>query len=552
MAAKVFGIPCQLGEILHSRGVVTLEQAQEFLWPQLSMLPMADSMKGMEEAVSCILETCRENRPIFIHGDYDVDGITATALLMAFFKEIGHQAFYTIPNRLEEGYGLSVSSINRLVEQSPKRAGVLITVDCGISAVREVAYARQLGLRVVVTDHHEPQEVLPDADAIINPKQFGCAFPCDSLAGVGVAFYLLMALRKAMAANVNLKKYLDLVALGTVADVVPLVGVNRILVRAGLDVLSARSRFGVLSLCENCGLEEREVLAEDIAFKLAPRINASGRLGCPQKGVELLLAEDVHQARRLAHELDQLNATRKRLEADGLLLIEAACAHQVENGLTGLTAYQPDCHPGVVGILASRMVDRYNRPIIVFADDRKNGPKNLIKGSGRSIKGINLFQILEQCSTVIEQFGGHAMAVGLTLKKENLPLFTHAFNDQIQRVNSNLMERVKIEVDYIMDDHSLLSKDFVRALQWLQPFGEGNPEPVFFLSKQQLLYPKVQNGHLIFKLQGHEQVLNGIGFHLARNGLDVKGSADLVFKLKRSWFRGVGRDQIQALHVSSP
>ena len=552
MTAREFGIPCQLGEILHSRGVVTLEQAREFLNPQLSMLPMADSMKGMREAVSCILETCREKRPIFIHGDYDVDGITATSLLMAFFKEIGQEAFYYIPNRLEESYGLSVNSIDRLVKQCPKRAGVLISVDCGITAVREVAYARQLGLRVVVTDHHEPQEVLPDADAILNPKQAGCTFPCASLAGVGVAFFLTMALRKAMDASINLKKYLDLVALGTVADVVPLVGVNRILVRAGLEVLSARNRFGVLSLCECSGLEEREVLSEDISFKLAPRINASGRLGCPRKGVELLLAEDAQQARRLALELDQLNATRKRLEVERLMLVEAASVEQIQAGINGLTVYQPDCHPGILGILASRIVDRFHRPIVVFADDRKNGPENIIKGSGRSIKGINLFHVLERCSHVVEQFGGHAMAVGLTLKKENLEQFSRLFNHKIDQLNSHLRNNIEMVVDCKMNDPSLLSRDFARALQWLQPFGEGNPEPIFLLSKQRLLSLRGHNGHLIFQVQGSDQVFHGIGFHLARAGLEVTGPADLVFQLKRSWFRGVGRDQIHALHVSSP
>jgi single-stranded-DNA-specific exonuclease len=438
-----------------------------------------------------------------------------------------------------------------LVEQSPKRAGVLISVDCGITAVREVAYARQLGLRVVVTDHHEPQEVLPDADAILNPKQAGCTFPCASLAGVGVAFFLAIALRKAMTASINLKKYLDLVALGTVADVVPLVGVNRILVRAGLEVLSARNRFGVVSLCEYSGLEAREVLSEDISFKLAPRLNASGRLGCPQKGVELLLAKDAHQARRLAHELDQLNTTRKRLEADRLLLVEEACASQVQAGISGMTVYQPDCHPGVLGILASRIVDRYNRPIIVFADDRKNGPENIIKGSGRSIKGINLFHVLERCSQVVEQFGGHAMAVGLTLKKENLEQFSQLFNHQINQLNSHLINNVEIVIDCKMNDQSLLSRDFARALQWLQPFGEGNLEPVFLLSKQRLLSLRGHNGHLIFQVQGSGHVFHGIGFNLARAGLNVTGSADLVFKLKRSWFRGVGRDQVHALHVSS-
>jgi single-stranded-DNA-specific exonuclease len=549
MIGREFGIPCQVGEILYSRGVTTLEQAHEFLYPQLTMLPPPDSMKGMQEAVSCIIENCCKNKPIFIHGDYDVDGISATALLVSFFKEIGYEAFFCIPNRLEESYGLSFDSIDRLIAQRAKKGGVIISVDCGITAIQEVAYARQFGFDVVVTDHHEPQEVLPRANAILNPKQDGCTFPCAFLSGVGVAFFLIVALRKAMGASINLKKYLDLVALGTVADVVPLVGVNRILVRAGLEVLSAKFRFGVLSLCECCGLEAREILSEDISFKLAPRINAAGRLGFPQKGVELLLTENILQARGIAGELEQMNATRKQLESSALALVEAKCSEQVEAKMNGLSIYQQDCHPGVLGILASRIADRYNRPNIIFTDDRNNGPENLVKGSGRSIKGINLFHVLEQCSSVIEQFGGHAMAVGLTLKKENLEHFRQVFNQYVSLLNNKLNEQSKIIVDYKIKESALLSKDFVKALQWLQPFGEGNTEPTFLLTEQKLTSLKMQREHLIFQVQGGDQVFHGIGFHLARIGLNHVGPVDLVFQLKRSWFRGVGRDQINALNI---
>jgi len=550
MAAKTFGIPWQLGEILYSRGFTTLDQAQEYFFPQLSMLPTPDRMKGMTEAVGCIMETCRKNEPIFIHGDYDVDGISATALLVSFFREVGKEAFFYIPNRLEESYGLSISSIDRLVAQCSGRGGVLISADCGISAIQEVGYARQLGLRIVVTDHHEPQETLPGADAILNPKQSGCTFPCASLSGVGVAFFLIMALRKAMGVNLNLKKYLDLVALGTVADVVPLIGVNRILVRAGLEVLTARNRFGVFSLCEHSGLEGREILSEDISYKLAPRINASGRLGCPHTGLALLLAENMHQAGQVAHELDRMNATRKQLEAKALTLVEASCVEQVQAGLSGLTVYQPDCHPGVLGILASRLIDRCQRPVIVFADDQKSGAGGVVRGSGRSTKGVNLFQVLERCSEVVEQFGGHAMAVGLTVKKENLERFSLAFNYQIKQLLGELQNNDHLMVDYWLPDASHLSAGFARALQWMQPFGEGNLEPVFLLPGQKLIAPKTHNGHLVFQVQGGGgQFFPGIGFHLARPGVDIAKPADLVFQLKRSWFRGIERSQVHALRI---
>lgn len=548
--AKEFGIPCQLGEILYTRGFTTLDQTQEYLFPQLSMLPSPDRMKGMPAAVACIMEICRKNEPIFIHGDYDVDGISATALLVSFFREVGKQAFFYIPNRLEESYGLSISSIDRLVAQCPNKGGVLISADCGISAMHEVDYARQMGLRVVVTDHHEPQERLPDADAILNPKQPGCTFPCQAPSGVGVAFFLIMGLRRALGINLNLKKYLDLVALGTVADVVPLVGVNRILVRSGLEVLSAKSRLGVLSLCEYSGLDRRAVLSEDISFKLAPRINASGRLGSPQAGVALLLAADMSDARQAAGELDRMNSTRKQLEAKALGLVETSCLDQVRAGGIGVTVYQPDCHAGVLGILASRLVDRCRRPVIVFADDLKSGAGGFVRGSGRSIKGVNLFQVLERCSAVIEQFGGHAMAVGLTVKKEHLEQFALMFDHQIKEVFGGLHNNVHLTVDYCLPNASLLSTGLARALQWLQPFGEGNPEPVFLLSGQKLIAPKAHNGHLMFQMQGEGQVFPGIGFHLARAGMDITQPTDLVFQLKRSWFRGVERNQVHALMLT--
>ncbi|WP_310598850.1 single-stranded-DNA-specific exonuclease RecJ [Desulfobulbus sp.] len=550
--AKAFGLAPQVGEILFSRNIDTLEKAEEFLCPQLSMLPSPESMKGMREAVACVHAACDTGQPIFIHGDYDVDGISATALLVSFFRELGRQTYAYIPNRLQENYGLSIDSIDQLIAQGPGQGGVLISVDCGISAVAEVAYARQRGLRVVITDHHEPRGVLPEADAILDPKQPGCNFSYPTLSGVGVAFYLLMALRKAMGLRINLKQYLDLVALGTVADVVPLTGVNRILVRAGLEVLTATSRPGLLSLYSHAGLGKRDILAEDIAYKLAPRINASGRLGQPETGLALLLANDMESGQSAASVLEQMNSTRKQLEIDELSLAEAACAEQVGAGKNGLVVYQPQCHAGVLGILASRLVDRHRRPVLVFADECKNGVEGIIRGSGRSVKGINLFQILTRCDHWIEQFGGHAMAVGLTLKQENLEGFTANFNQYVSSLECGLQTMNQIWIDYCLADASLLTDRLMQAVQRLQPFGEGNPEPIFLLPEQRLIAPKKKNGHLMFHLQGQGRIFPGIGFHLGQPHLDTTKPTDVLCRLKRSWFRGVERNQLQAIMLVSP
>jgi len=520
---------------------------------------------GMDQAVACILELCDSGKPIFIHGDYDVDGITATALLVAFFRETGMGAVHWyIPNRLEEKYGLSKSSIDRLTAlHDCRRGGVLITVDCGISAVQEVAYARSLGLQVIVTDHHEPQQLLPEADAILNPKQEGCAFPFSQLSGVGVAFFFVMALRRAMAARgffsactaPNLKKYLDLVALGTVADVVPLVGINRILVRAGLEVLSTKDRYGVFFLCENCGLLDLPVQSEDIAFKLAPRINAAGRLGQPHHGVNLLLATSRDQARDAARILEELNAERKHLELETLGNVLDKCGVQSQAGRSGLSVYDGNCHPGVVGILASRLVERFNKPAIVFTDVSSTDAGQYIKGSGRSVPGTNLFEVLQRCSPWIEQFGGHAMAVGLTIAKANLNAFAAAFDEQIMGLGTPKGEEGagRIRVDYHVQENSLLTEDFFRAMQLLQPCGEGNPEPVFLLTGERIFQPRNLKGHLGFQVRPgcNGETINGIGFHLWQESLDLYNPVDLLFYLKRSWYRGVERYQLQALHIAS-
>jgi single-stranded-DNA-specific exonuclease len=568
-ASAAFNIPPQLVEILYQRGITSLAELQNFLYPQLAMLPDPLTMQGMDRAIDCLLASmaARPRQPIFIHGDYDVDGMTATALLVAFFREIGIQdVHWYIPNRLEEKYGLSTQSIDRLVslhEFKSPHGGVLVTVDCGITAVEEVAYARSLGLRVIITDHHEPQEQQPEADAIVNPKQAGCVDHCSSLSGVGVAFFLVMGLRRAMATHghspavtvPNLKKYLDLVALGTVADVVPLVGINRILVRAGLEVLSAKSRHGLFSLCEICGIRDQPVQTEDIAYKLAPRLNAAGRLGQPHHGVNLLLASTRDQAEDIALILEELNRKRKQLEVETLETVMAQCGAQVEAGWNGLCVYHAACHPGVVGILAARLVDTYSRPALVFTDDAtRNDTKNYLKGSGRSVPGMNLLTALQACSPLLEQFGGHAMAAGLSITQENLAAFAKIFHQQVTRLGISGGEGGgKIQIDWHLQESSLLTEEFIRAVQLLQPCGEGNPEPVFLMTRERLLQPRNMKGHLGFQVHpgDNRATIRGIGFHLWCESLDLREPVDLVFHLRRSWYRGVEQHQLHALHIAS-
>lgn len=559
MVEKNFQLPQQLGEILYLRGFDTLDAVDAFLHPQLSMLPQPEQMKDMDKAVSLVLTAYQQGTPILIHGDYDVDGITSTTLLTAFFREIGLETALVVPNRMKERYGLSRQSIQRLLGQlsKPAEGGLLITVDCGISALDEVRYAREQHLQVIITDHHEPPASLPEADAIINPKQRDCPFPFTQLAGVGVAFFFVMALRKALTreglldgSRINLKKYLDLVSLGTVADVVPLVDTNRILVRAGLEVLSEKKRPGILALCERCGIADRDILTEDISFKLAPRINASGRLGAPLVALNLLLSETAEAAQDAAKSLDQFNDERRALEGTAYQTIEPICRQEIAQGMEGLVIYQPGCHPGVLGIVASRIAEQFHRPVIIFTDEQAAG-KGTLKGSGRSIPGIHLFELLKDCEYCTGQYGGHAMAIGLTIDRKQLPMFTKCFNEQVMHCGGVQAQGRGITIDYQFTERKFLTRSFARALQWLQPFGEGNPEPTFLLCHEQLMHPKTNNGHLRFQVHGNGCVFSGIGFRLAQNGHNYQAPHDLVFHLKRSWFHGVEQEQIQATHVLS-
>lgn len=559
-AAAALHIPEPLAAILYRRGIVTLPALQEFLHPNLSMLPSPDTLKGMREAVSVIIHALIQQQTIFIHGDYDVDGITATALLLSYFQQTGHRAVFHIPNRLEEGYGLSRRSIDHLLavrSEHQGREGVLLTVDCGISAREEVQYAKELGLQVVITDHHEPLGPVPTADAVVNPKQPGCTFVSPILSGVGVAFFLVMALRRAMmeqgllsaSSMPNLKQHLDLVALGTVADVVPVTDVNRVLVQAGLEVLSQKHRPGVFFLCEQCGLQDAPVTTEDISFRLAPRINASGRLGKPEIGVELLIAGTSERAKAAASALEVLNGERKQLELDCLPGIMQQGQELVDAGCLGLVVQADNCHPGVMGILASRMTERFQKPAILFTGAAGEG-EMVLKGSGRSVPGVHLFQILEQCAEYIKQFGGHAMAVGLTVEKARL----QAFTERLDAALATLDLRPKTQ-DLIVDHHFArkedLTTEFAQYLQNLQPFGEGNPEPIFLLKNESLFQQKSTKGHLLFQVRPAEGlVFRGVGFNLATTGGFYSGPMDLVFTIKRSRFRGEETDQIHAIHLT--
>ena len=552
--AYELGVHQIVAELLCQRGYSEAEHAKGFLAPRLAGLPSPSGLKGVNEAVSLIHAAVVSKWQVVVHGDYDVDGITGTALLVEFLEKLGLDVIYHLPNRLKEGYGLNPGSLTELAQKVSMPA-LLITVDCGISASKEIQYSKDLGFKVIVTDHHEPPSDLPPADAIINPKQKGCGFEGTDLSGVGVAFFLAMAVRSKMidygfwdSANMpNLKESLDLVALGTVADVVDLVGVNRILVKGGLEVITARKRPGIWALCDKAGIEEGGVTSEHISFALAPRINAAGRLGDPNLAARLLLCNSINIANEAAVDLDRENKKRREIEKKVLKSAVAMAQEQVDNNRKGLVLLGKDWHPGVIGIIAAKVCDLFERPVLVFSEEQDGGKKTY-KGSGRSVEGLNLVLALESCEKHLIQFGGHAMAAGLTVYEEDYDQFFDAFDRHIGVMMREIKPK-RMEFDIKLND-KVDCEAMVNSLKLMEPFGSGNPEPVFLLKGVRMRGLRVLRDHLKFNLNLNGCHVQGIGFFMADKISDASGSVDLGFKLKETRFRGKRRIEAHAVMIN--
>lgn len=558
--ARELKIPLAAASLLCRRGIATPSRARRYLSPKLKELPSPFLFKGMRQGVHLVIRAMEENRPVVVYGDYDVDGISATALLVDFLSLLHLEVHWHIPNRLTQGYGLSSETLADLSSRFNSPA-LLITVDNGVSAVEEVATAKSLGYQVLVTDHHEPSELLPEADGLINPKQNGCDFPFKELSGAGVAFYLTIALRSTLM-NMgfwngnkapNLKNALDLVALGTVADVMPLVDVNRILVRAGLEILTERKRPGIWALCEHIGLGEGVLTTEDISFRIAPRINASGRMGSPETAARLLMCRDVKTALEFARALDQKNRERRQAEAEILPHAVAQCERQADEEVAALVVYDKAWHPGVIGIVASRLTERFSRPVIALTDDPM-APGH-IKGSGRTVEGVNLYRAVESCSALLEKFGGHPKAIGLTLMMEKLENFTQAFNKSVEEQSGqagHMSGEFVVDCHIKKDDAETVNQEFISLLRQFEPFGEHNPEPVFLLKGVRLSQVSLIKGeHLKFSVQLNGRSYRGIGFGMGkRKPVALRNRINLIFKFKHSVYRGRRRVELMALNIT--
>jgi len=513
-----------LSQILINRNIETPEEARLFLFPSLENLSDPFLMVDMEKASARIKEAIRKKEHILIYGDYDVDGVTGTALLLSILRGFGSDVSFYIPNRLKEGYGLNTEAIRRLKTEDP-RLRLIITVDCGTTSHKEIDLANSLDIDVIITDHHQPQQVsgpgsqdyLPKAYAILNPNRRDSNYPFRDLAGVGVVFKLCQALME--DPQCPDARLLDLVALGTVADVVPLVGENRILVKAGLESLSERERIGIKALKRVAGLEGRPINSGMVAFCLAPRINAGGRIGDARLGVRLLLTESEAEAIEIAESLERLNRERQEIE-EGILseAIEMLGFDTIGLNTRGyhlripdysIVLASPNWHVGVLGIVASRLAELFYRPAFLFC--LKDG---VAKGSARSIPKFHLHEGLTECSDLLRSFGGHSYAAGLIMEEENLDAFRIRIDEVLKSRlgEDDLIPRLRIDARVEFKD---LNFDLVNELGILAPFGLGNPEPVLGAKGVEVLYPRiVGNNHLKVKLRQDRTVLDGIGFEM--------------------------------------
>ena len=503
-----------IARLLFRKGFRSTDEVQTFLRPRLSSLSDPFLLPQMRAAVARILGALDSHERIVLFGDYDVDGVTSLALLAEMLRGYGATPELFLPLRMEEGYGLSRESVERCLEQY--RPQLLIAIDCGTASAGEIAELKNRGVDVIVLDHHEPKSQLPDCVAIVNPKA-DSASPFHYLCSVGIVFKLCHALLKTRPLpEFDLKSKLDLVALGTVADIVPLVEENRVLVQRGAIEIGRTSRVGLRKLMQVAGVRP-PILPDDIGYRLGPRLNAAGRLSTAEKSLRLLLTNDEDQAAALAIELDQQNRARQEVEKEILAAAIVTIEKQFDATRdAAIVAGARGWHPGVLGIVASRIARKYHRPTIVIGFD-ENG---VGKGSGRSIEGLNLVDALTRCAATLEKFGGHEMAAGLALHEENFSKFAEAFCSTARELLSEEALQRSLRLDHELP-FTNIDVEFLRWHELLQPFGNGNPQPLFFArAVEPVGAPRVSNEkHLIFRLRQGDRRRRAVYFDGAANEL---------------------------------
>jgi single-stranded-DNA-specific exonuclease len=530
-----------IARLLLRKGFHSAEEVENFLRPRLSSLSDPFLLPQMRAAVSRILAALDRHERIVLFGDYDVDGVTSLTLLDEILRAYGGAPELFLPLRMEEGYGLSRESVERCLERH--RPQLLIAIDCGTASVTEITELKRRGVDVIVLDHHEPKSALPECVAVVNPKVAECGF--EYLSSVGIVFKLCHALLKTRSLpGFDLKSKLDLVALGTVADIVPLRGENRILVQRGALEIACTSRIGLRKLMEVAGVHA-PILPEDIGYRLGPRLNAAGRLSTAEKSLRLLLTHDASEAAMLAAELDQKNRERQEVEQK----IFDAAIEKLDSQFdpardAGIVAGARGWHPGVLGIVASRLVRKYHRPAIVIGFD-KNG---VGKGSGRSIEGLNLVEALNHCAGSLDKYGGHAMAAGMSLSEENFDRFAKAFRNAARELLSDeaLQPCLRLDHDLAFNEIDI---EFLRWHEMLQPFGNGNLQPLFVAREvEPVAPPRVMNEkHLLFRLRQGDRHRRAVYFNGAANQLPPP-PWDVAFRIRADEYNG---ETLVAMHIEA-
>jgi len=538
--ARQAGISAFLAQILAARGLKDAEEVKRFLNPSIDGLHDPFLMKDMDKAVLRISEAVKNGERIIIYGDYDVDGITGTSVLYSFLRRLGADAGYYIPDRLDEGYGLSVGALEGIISGGAK---LVITVDCGITALEEAGYAVENGAGLIITDHHEPKENLPEAHAVVNPLRPDCGYPFKELAGVGVVYKLVHAMCKKLGLGEIYNDYLDLVALGTVADVVPLTGENRIIVKNGIPKIENTGNLGLKTLAGSCGIAGKPVTTWVIGFVIAPRINAAGRVGDAGRGVKLFTTQSREEADAIAAQLNDENRFRQETEleiyrqavdsVDSTVDLEREKVIVIEGN---------DWHQGIIGIVASRITEKYYRPCILISTADGIG-----KGSGRSIEGFNLFKALEHCGSLLDRYGGHELAAGLSLRQENIDEFRRMINRYADSAmkKSGLIQKVRIDARLHGGD---VSVDSARQLELLAPFGIGNPTPVFAYEGLKVVESRAvgDNRHLKLKLEDNGNVMDAIAFNMGNLAGEFENSdvLDAACSLEINAWNGIEKVQL--------
>ena len=541
--AQSLMIAPSLASVLITRGIDDYEKAKRYFRPTLDQLHDPFLMDGMYQAVDRLLTARSKGEQILVYGDYDVDGTNGASMLYLFFHDIGCNVTYYIPDRIKEGYGISRAGIDKAKELN---VTLLVAIDCGITALDQVEYARSLGIEVIICDHHEPGDAIPLAVAVLDPLKPGCSYPFKTLCGCGVGFKFVQALSRTLGNKFDVEQYLDFVALATTADIVPLIDENRVLVRLGLELINNKPRPGIRALTESAGMDIGTMTTGQVVFVMAPRINAVGRLGDATRAVELLVSDDYESSIEFARVLESENHERRRIDEDVFIKAQRLVENFLEVESEGaIILHQEQWHPGVIGIVASRMVEKYYRPAIMMTT-----VDGVAKGSARSISGFNIYQALKRCEDKLLQFGGHKYAAGLTMEVDRVPEFKEAFNAIVKELLTEDLLTPEITIDAEIDLNELTPK-YLRVLNQFAPFGPMNMRPVFLARQVQLAsQPRiVGKNHLRMKVKKNGTTFDAIGFNLGhlleRAKASTTAGMDIVFTVDETNFTGIQLPQLK-------